>query len=1138
MKMKTLSLALLTAAVILGLPRPGVGQSFVSENSLEFTATGDFDHDGREDVVIVDKATGAYRIGYLAANGSLNWVGPRASGVDSVAGFSVGTLLNSPYCALAFTAPQANSLNLLSAADPAVAGLPVTLHLPCIGPALVTALDIGGSGNTSNDDLFVSSIWNGEPSEATGFTLVRATPGPNFTVIADLRFGPSNPPERGNRLVLGPGQTDLLGLMLRGSLADTFQIYDLSTGSIVPLTSASGLPRGCDYVYGNFSPPLLSQFLFYQPGDTRLRSWQMDSPAPGVFAFRFLTTFTLPHPIGQVFVVPGTGGPNLLVLAADGLTASVLQYDGHESLTSLTELTAQAGETFSSAARVGSSGFVALSSADGSGRSSRFYNYSASGGGYTLSGSGNLPLVSASGARGNVLEFQGEPFVATQTVLVRSLNAGDWSSALSLGGSAVTARQEWFQDSSLGLGGGSVVSLGARHPLASAGLANQYLDSISLFSFGTAAGDQDSDIQIHPAPGTYRTSINLGFIPATSPYLVRYRVGTTAAWKTYEPSHPHSIRLFTNTTVYFFTSLPSGGLNSRIRSAVYAFSESPATLDSNKDGVPDYVAVALGLDPLNSSADSDGDGFSDREEMLAGTDPAEPSDHPAAHLEDRTSFDFLCTPRPWNGFTGAPTLCETGAVITAYGLGGEFLARQDVPTNSPAVTFTNLAWAAAQYLFQVATETRYDIVANDTDRSRGTEMVRLTVAPALLPVTVPYVYGGGPLASEAAAWMASARTAYAAVQHVNVQGDLAVDDTLSALLVERKIGQILAARSTNWAGNITLFPWRTADLARSNLSQTLLLSLQTGHDGQPAYSLSNLYQTIDHAVKNSADASISNLKVVTREIYRISFFSNNVATGLFASPVDELRAFLLTGAFDTNYLPASTLPGAALQSAFQGSSAILALVHARPTATVALQVRSNSFTGSCTVLDTTVTPVTPVNLFDSQSKPYQLSSSFNLVPGSQVLVSGFTDIASSQCPGPAIEVTSMTLTSVPPPGSIDNDTLPDWWELKFFGNLGQGPNDDPDVDAFTNSQEYTADTDPTDPNSCLRISGLQAGPGGVQIQWQGGIAATQYLQRANALTPGAWSTIFTNVPPTQISNTYTDAPGANSMRYYRLQVVR
>lgn len=47
------------------------------------------------------------------------------------------------------------------------------------------------------------------------------------------------------------------------------------------------------------------------------------------------------------------------------------------------------------------------------------------------------------------------------------------------------------------------------------------------------------------------------------------------------------------------------------------------------------------------------------------------------------------------------------------------------------------------------------------------------------------------------------------------------------------------------------------------------------------------------------------------------------------------------------------------------------------------------------------------------------------------------------------------------PNDLDNDTLPDDWEIEYFGNLSQGPYDDWEPDGILNIDEYEGGTDPT-----------------------------------------------------------------------------
>jgi hypothetical protein len=116
--------------------------------------------------------------------------------------------------------------------------------------------------------------------------------------------------------------------------------------------------------------------------------------------------------------------------------------------------------------------------------------------------------------------------------------------------------------------------------------------------------------------------------------------------------------------------------------------------------------------------------------------------------------------------------------------------------------------------------------------------------------------------------------------------------------------------------------------------------------------------------------------------------------------------------------------------------------------------------------------------------------------------------------------------------------IPDWWEYYYFGNLQPG-NGDYDHDGFSNYAEYIADTDPTDPNSYLRITSAQLNTNGVQINWSGGSQARQYLQRISSIGgTDTWVNIQTAQPPTAINGSYTDEAATNGASFYRIRVER
>ena len=137
------------------------GGSFVYENAWELQSDGDFNGDSLRDQLIVDKATGSYRVGYQVTPGVYSWASARASGIANATGLGIGKLNSLVFDSIALTGPDANRVNILDATNTALAGQPASVFIPSLGPNSVAAIDIGGGGSTVHDDLCVASLYNG-----------------------------------------------------------------------------------------------------------------------------------------------------------------------------------------------------------------------------------------------------------------------------------------------------------------------------------------------------------------------------------------------------------------------------------------------------------------------------------------------------------------------------------------------------------------------------------------------------------------------------------------------------------------------------------------------------------------------------------------------------------------------------------------------------------------------------------------------------------------------------------------------------------------------------------------------------------------------------------------------------------------
>jgi len=362
----------------LGAPAP------IYETPYEFFASGDFDRDGRADVVIVDKESGKYRLGYQLTPGLFSWVDCRPSGIKGIAGISMGRMLTADKDALVFTSPDANQITIVDASSPTASAKPVTVPFTSgLGPNTVVAVDIGGDGKKGLDDLYVGSIYNSpDPSQAT---LVR-NDGSEFPKLAEEPL--AGPALRGNHVSLKAGAPQLLCLLVHEDKADALRIQDLSSGKPVTVATVADLPAGSDYAVGNFRGAPLRDFIFYKPGANTLTVRPVEESAPGKFQFGKAQSFDMGQPVRRVVSLSENGGKKLFIIFGLGEKAGVFDFDGAKAPVQGQDLTAT-NELFTCAADV-TGGLVVFSQSVNGKFSTRYRVFKADGGAYTPGPFGGL----------------------------------------------------------------------------------------------------------------------------------------------------------------------------------------------------------------------------------------------------------------------------------------------------------------------------------------------------------------------------------------------------------------------------------------------------------------------------------------------------------------------------------------------------------------------------------------------------------------------------------------------------------------------------------------------------------------------------------------------------------------------------
>jgi poly(beta-D-mannuronate) lyase len=126
------------------------------------------------------------------------------------------------------------------------------------------------------------------------------------------------------------------------------------------------------------------------------------------------------------------------------------------------------------------------------------------------------------------------------------------------------------------------------------------------------------------------------------------------------------------------------------------------------------------------------------------------------------------------------------------------------------------------------------------------------------------------------------------------------------------------------------------------------------------------------------------------------------------------------------------------------------------------------------------------------------------------------------------------------------DGIPDWWRAQYFGGIGTTTNASSCATCdFTgtgqnNLFKYVADLNPTNPASRFAIVSIATITNDVRLIWIGGSNAWQFVEGSSNLTDtNGWSAIYTNTPPTSLTNTqlHTGVGNATNL-FYRIKARR
>ncbi len=557
-------------ALLFALP---LTAAFVDETSAEFHAAGDFNGDGRLDVLVLDKVSGNVRVGYQDAGGGLTWAGSVPTRVARATTLAVGGFLQGNRDAIAVTSPEFNRIHLLDLSTPGQIVAPLVVHPPHPDLTLLVGLDDPyGTGSPGH-----GPEWLAAGAHDPGLTLVDLLA---YSIADQLaRFQDQIAAEgylsSARALQRRVGDATLLAAVRRGS-NDTFVAYAYAD-TTAPVLLRPGLASGTEYVAGRFHNQTLAQLLFYVPGQSNIVVQPLVNRA-GTIEFGAATTTSFPSSVERVYYLDeGTNGL-AIVRFGNGISGLRPPVSGGTLVVAYGLGLGPAGKVVQGVVPLEARRFVLLSGGSNTFVSSQAQVMSKFSAGYTAGATSLLTPATAGATRANVWLYAGEPFVSAQPGFIASLNGGDWTTALGGLPGSVRVRVESDQGLASGLAGPATNTLGVPPSGALFSLGNQYHPAISLFSPAPPRAADPSRVTISPTPGAYSAAIQVSLQKVNPLDQAFYRLGGAGAWTEYGAP----IRV-SNDVVIAYYGQTSSGARGAIQQAAYSIADGrpPSLLDTN-----------------------------------------------------------------------------------------------------------------------------------------------------------------------------------------------------------------------------------------------------------------------------------------------------------------------------------------------------------------------------------------------------------------------------------------------------------------------------------------------------------------------------------------------------------------------------